>query len=124
MSSALHRLGGLCVRRRWIVLAACLAVLVAVVALAGTLGTRTTDDFSLPGTGSQKAADVLSDHFPALNDLTSPVVFESVDGKRLDDGANKRTVESVVAKLKGTDDVASVTEIGRASCRERVYDDV
>jgi RND superfamily putative drug exporter len=110
VSSALHRLGALCVRRRWIVLAACLAVLVAVVALAGALGTRTTDDFSLPGTGSQKAADVLSDHFPALNDLTSPVVFESVDGKRLDEGANKQAVDAVVAKLKGTDDVASVTD--------------
>ena len=82
----------------------------AVIVLAGALGTRTTDDFSLPGTGSQKAADVLDRHFPALNDLTSPVVFASRDGARLDRGANKRAVEAVVARLKRTGDVASVTD--------------
>lgn len=110
MSSALHALGRLCVRRRWIVLSAFVAFLVAVVVLAGALGTRTTDDFSLPGTGSQKATDVLDEHFPALNDLTSPVVFEARDGTRLDRGANKRAVESIVAKLKDAEDVASVTD--------------
>ncbi|MCW3007024.1 MAG: hypothetical protein JWP17_1650, partial [Solirubrobacterales bacterium] len=55
MSRFLDRLGHLCVRRRWPVLGACLAVIVGLGVLANAVGTITTDDFSLPGTGSQKA---------------------------------------------------------------------
>ncbi len=109
MSSALHALGRLCVRRRWIVVAVFVAFLVAVSVLAGSLGTRTTDNFSLPGTGSQKAADVLSEDFPQLNNLTSPVVFESRDGRRLDD-AHRQAIESIVARLKRFGDISSVPD--------------
>jgi RND superfamily putative drug exporter len=75
VSAFLNRLGRLCVHRRWPVFLVCLAAVIGLSVLAGAMGTKTTDDFSLPGTGSQRAADVLEQHFPALTELSSPVVF-------------------------------------------------
>jgi RND superfamily putative drug exporter len=109
VSAALERLGRLCVRRKWPVLGACLLVIVGLGLFANAVGTRTTDDFSLPGTGSQRAQDVLTEHFPALTQLSSPVVFASRSG-RIDAGANRRAVEEAVAALKRAGGVASVSD--------------
>ena len=109
MSAFLNRLGRLCVHRRWPVFLVCLAAVIGLSVLAGAMGTKTTDDFSLPGTGSQRAADVLEQHFPALTELSSPVVFEAHDG-RIDEGDNRKAVEETVARLKRVDDVESVSD--------------
>ncbi len=109
MSALLDRLGRLCVRRRWPVLIVCLLVVAALAVVAGVLGTRTSDDFSLPGTGSQRATDILEKHFPSLTELSSPVVFEAREG-RIDEGANRKAVEAVVKRLEGVEDVESVSD--------------
>jgi RND superfamily putative drug exporter len=109
VSRFLDRLGHLCVRRRWPVLGACLAVIVGLGVLANAVGTITTDDFSLPGTGSQKAQDVLTAHFPQLTELSSPVVFEAKTG-HIDEGANKRAVDEAMASLAKVDGVGSASD--------------
>ncbi len=109
MSRFLHALGRLCVRRRWPVLIACLLVVAGLGVAANALGTRTTDDFSLPGTGSQRAQDILEDHFPALTQLSSPVVFEAREG-RIDAGANRRAVAETLRRLQRVEDVASASD--------------
>jgi RND superfamily putative drug exporter len=109
VSRFLHALGRLCVRRRWPVLGACLLVIVGLGVFANAVGTRTTDDFSLPGTGSQRAQDVLTEHFKALTQLSSPVVFEARSG-RIDAGANKRAVDAAMASLAHAGGVESASD--------------
>jgi RND superfamily putative drug exporter len=64
--------------RRSLALAA--VVLVGLGALAGTVGGQFTDEFSVPGTDSQKAQDLLEDRFPAAANEGATVVFYSDQG--------------------------------------------
>ncbi|UGS38899.1 Membrane protein YdfJ [Capillimicrobium parvum] len=96
-------------RRRWIVLICCLMAVVGLGLAAGALGTRTSDNFALPGTGSQRAQDLLVDHFPAATKASSPVVFAAAEG-RVDRGANRAAVDGALKDLRAADDVADVSD--------------
>ena len=65
MSSFLYRLGHVMFRRRRRVLAVWLAALVAMIVLAGSFGGSTSERFTIPGTESQDAIDLLDARFPA-----------------------------------------------------------
>ncbi len=71
----LHRLARACYRRRWRVLAAWVLALVAVTALSRTAGGKNANNFSLPGTESQRAFDLLKANFRAESGDTADVVF-------------------------------------------------
>jgi len=59
MAGLLYRLGRWCFVRRRLVLAGWLLALVAAGAAAGALKGSTSDAFSVPGTESQRALDLL-----------------------------------------------------------------
>ena len=59
MARLLHRLGAFSVRRRRTVLASWLAAFGVMVGLAVSLGGSFTGGFSIPGTESQKANDLI-----------------------------------------------------------------
>jgi RND superfamily putative drug exporter len=74
MASILYRLGHLAVRRRRVVLALWLALLVVVSTLAMSLGGETSDKLELPGTESQQAFDLLDERFPEQGGSSTRVV--------------------------------------------------
>jgi RND superfamily putative drug exporter len=108
MPAALARLGRACARHRLLVLGVWLAALIALAVLAGTLGTRTSDNLSLPGTGSQEATDVFEREFPAQQDATGTVVFEAPKGEQITGDKHRQAVEDTVKRLEGEAHVASV----------------
>ena len=57
-----------------------IAVLLAVVVSANLWGGDTSDEFSIPGTESQQAMDLLEERFPAQSGSSARVVFASPDG--------------------------------------------
>ncbi|MER5646448.1 MMPL family transporter [Streptosporangium sp. NPDC002524] len=59
--TSLNSLARLCARHGWLVLLAWLALAVALVVGAGRAPGATADDFTLPGSESQRAADLLGD---------------------------------------------------------------
>ncbi|WP_433366217.1 MMPL family transporter [Streptosporangium sp. CA-115845] len=59
--TSLNSLARFCARRRWLVLLAWLALAAALVVGAARAPGVTTDDFTLPGSESQRAADLLGD---------------------------------------------------------------
>jgi RND superfamily putative drug exporter len=61
-------------------LATAAVIMVALGALAGTLGGEFTDEFSVPGTESQQALDLLEDRFPAAANEGATVVFYTDEG--------------------------------------------
>ncbi len=73
----LERLGSAAARHHWWVIGAWVAALVILGVVAGGSGGHTKDVFTIPGTQSQRAVDVLSHDFPTANDATAQVVFHA-----------------------------------------------
>ncbi|MFJ4716397.1 MMPL family transporter [Streptomyces sp. NPDC088785] len=116
MATFLYRLGRFSFRRRRLVLMFWIALLAVVgIAAAGASG-RTTDTFSIPGTQSQKALDLLNEEFPqaSADSATARVVFEAPDGGTLTAGGNKAEVEALVADLGRAHQVKTVSDPFRA----------
>lgn len=112
MAVVLHRIGSFSVRHRRIVLAIWLVIFLGVGAAAGALKGPTSDSFSIPGTESQRANDLLAERFPSLNvsGAQGKVVFEAPKGATLHDPAFKVAVEKTAKNLANAPQVASVTD--------------
>ncbi|MFJ2212903.1 MMPL family transporter [Streptomyces sp. NPDC101062] len=112
MATFLYRLGRSAFRRRRLVLMLWIAVLAAVGLGAMSSTGSTSDSFTLPGTQSQKAIDLLGKEFPqaSAGGASARVVFEAPDGQKLTSGVNKAEVESLVARLKKSPQVSSVSD--------------
>lgn len=100
-------LGRTCARHHWVVLALWAIAVVGTTAAAGQWGGETTNDFSVPGSDSQDALDVLAEDFPQLAGTSAQVVFETGSGETVDDYAGP--IEQTVANLVTIDGVASVS---------------
>ena len=105
MTPLLYRLGGLSVRRRWIVIALWLVFFVALAAGARSVGSDLNDNLTLPGTGSQAATDLLSERFPSQANGTNPVVLRAPQGAKLTDAKYKQPIDDTIAAFKRDPDV-------------------
>jgi len=109
MSKYLYRLGHWCVRRRRTVLALWFALLIGVGVLAGAVGGTLNDQFSIPGTESQQAMDLLEQRFPQATGSSARVVFAVEEGSRLDEAATRAGIEGTLAELAEAPGVQAVT---------------
>ena len=109
MTPLLYGLGGVCVRRRWIVLATWLVIFAALAVAARSVGPELNDNLTLPGTDSQQAADLLSDRFPSQTNGTNPVVLTAPSGAKLTDAKYKKPIDDTVAAFKRDPDVRAAT---------------
>jgi RND superfamily putative drug exporter len=96
-ASALSRLGGWAYRRRRLVVAAWVVVLVAMGVGAAALHAPTDDQFDVPGTEAQKALDLLDARFPGAGGATARIVFAAPAGQTLDDPRYQAVVDPTVA---------------------------
>jgi len=99
MTGVLYGLGRFCIRRRLLVAAAWVVLLIAFVAFANAVGKQTSNNLTLPGTGSTDAQNLLNDNLPNEANGTNPVVMEAPHGT-LDAGANAKAVKATVKSLK------------------------
>jgi putative drug exporter of the RND superfamily len=99
VSAALYGIGRACVRHRWVVLALWIAILVATVLLANHFGRNTSNNLTLPGTGSTNAQNLLDADLPDQANGTNPVVMRAPHGK-LTSSPNSKVVKDTVASLK------------------------
>jgi RND superfamily putative drug exporter len=102
MTGPLYRVGGFCSRHHWPVIAAWVIAVIAVALVANAAGEKTSDNLTLPGTGSTKAQDLLSNHLPTQANGTNPVVMKAESGK-ITDSKNKQAVEDTVKSLRKVD---------------------
>jgi putative drug exporter of the RND superfamily len=89
------------------VVALWLVILVAVLGAARAVGSHYGNSFTLPGTGAQRASDLLARGFPAQAGDVDQVVFHTPDGKVTAPGV-RTTVEHVLAEVERLPHVASV----------------
>ncbi|WP_328381398.1 MMPL family transporter [Micromonospora zamorensis] len=82
MATLLYRLGRGALRRRRLVVALWLVVLVVAGLAAATLRGPTASNFTMPGTESQRALDLLSEQFPAASGATGTIAIKApADGQ-------------------------------------------
>ncbi|QNP75161.1 MMPL family transporter [Streptomyces roseirectus] len=102
--SVFERLAQVSYRRRWWALVGWVVVLVAVSLGSQAVGDDYRNDFSLPGTESQKVLDLLEERAPAQAGASVTIVLEAKDGLS---GARAR-VESMLAEVGRQPHVVSV----------------
>jgi uncharacterized membrane protein YdfJ with MMPL/SSD domain len=106
VARALHRLGELAARRKWVVLGCWVVLLVALVAVSRTAGSNTSNNLDLPGTDSQAASDLLAARFPPQQNGSNPLVFHTRTGKVTDADA-KQAIQASYAQVKKLPHVAA-----------------
>ncbi len=109
MSALLHRLGGLAVRRRWAFVAVWLVVLIGVGIAGTTLSKPTEDGFSVPGTESQRAIDLLSQKFPGTGGAAARVVVEAPPGHTLTEAPYAAKIRTALAEVAKAPQVIGVS---------------
>jgi putative drug exporter of the RND superfamily len=92
---------------RRIVVSAWIAAAIGVFAISSSIGTKTASDFTLPGTGSQHAVDLLKGHFPAQSGDADQIVFRARTGK-LTDASDRAAVGAALARVSHLPHVTGV----------------
>src|SRR5258707_9251651 len=83
MASVLYRLGGWTYDRRRTVVAIWAAVVVVLIVLAVAAGGKVSNSFTVPGTESQQALNLLNKEFPGTGGATARIVFAAPAGDPL-----------------------------------------
>ena len=107
MSTFLYTLGHRIARNRWKVLVAWLLIAFAAFAVAGVAGGQLVNDYSIPGTESQRGIDTLAQRFPQASGTTGQVVFQSTSGPIANQQA---AIEAQIAAIAKVPHVSSVDD--------------
>ena len=99
MSSFLYRLGRAAARRRVLVVAVWLVLLVGVGSATLAFNQGTDDTFAIPGSESQDALDHLGHVFPQVAGTSAQLVLLVPDGQQVDTPAIRRAVDEVVTRI-------------------------
>lgn len=102
----LERIARWSYRRRWAVVGIWAVALIGTNFLGSSAGGEFSQDFSLPGSESQKATDLLRERFPEFAGDTAEIVFKTEDG--VDDPEVKATMEKLFAEIQDIKHVIGV----------------
>lgn len=101
------RLARWCFRHRVIVVAAWVVVLVSIVAVERAVGSSFSNSFSLPGTESSRAHELLGSAFPVQAGESGTIVWRTADGSITDPEVTAQ-MQSLLAQVAGAPSVALV----------------
>ncbi|TDD98934.1 MMPL family transporter [Jiangella asiatica] len=112
MATLLYRIGRFSYRRRGVVGTIWLAIIVLAGVGAATLSGPTSDSFSIPGTESQRAYDLLEERFPgsSADGANARMVFAAPDGSSVSDPEHRAAIEAAVAEVDAGPQIASVVD--------------
>jgi RND superfamily putative drug exporter len=107
MSRTLGRIGQLTARRPWFVIGGFVLVLLVLGGAAGAVGAGFTDHVRLGDTDSQRAADLLTQRFPAAAGDTATLVFHA------DRGLSERgeALQRVLTEVASHEDIQMLTPL-------------
>jgi putative drug exporter of the RND superfamily len=108
VATFLERIGRFAFLRRCLVSVVWVVLLAAFAVSALTLAKPTATSFSVPGTESQRALDVLAERFPALGvaGASARVVIQAPEGQELASDENRAKVRELVAQVADSPQVA------------------
>ena len=103
------RLARWCFTRRRTVLAAWLLLLVVALGAARVAGGTFNSSLSLPGTDSQAAVSLLTQHYPAAAGETDQVIIQATSGASIESAPVRGAVTAALARVSALPGIASVT---------------
>jgi RND superfamily putative drug exporter len=109
MSGFLDRIGRWSARRHWRTLGIWVLAVIAFAFLAGSIGGKPIDNFRLPGSEAQKAADALERNFHNEAGGSAYLVFHSRQGT-IADGPTVEQIERTISRVDALDHVVSVSD--------------
>ena len=121
-----------CASHPWRVIVSWLGIIAALIVLVATVGGSLKDEFSIPGSDTQRATDLIESEFAEEQGGVLNLVFAAPEGERLDTPERKAAVEAAIAKLKtdefaptGTDPEgkAGITSVGDPFDKNTFSDD-
>ncbi len=105
-----------CGRHRRVVVAVWIVVLVGAIGISKVVGSHYANNFSLPGTDAQRAADLLTSRFPAQSGDSDQIVLHTPRGT-LAAPAVRARVERMLTRVANLPHVTSVTSPYAAGSR-------
>ncbi len=117
-----------CASHPWRVVFTWLGVIAALIVLVATIGGSLRDEFSIPGSDTQKATDLIKAEFSSEQGAVLNIVFAAPAGERLDTPERKAAINRAVARLKSSafepvDGKAGITSVGDPFDPANVSDD-
>ncbi|HSK50417.1 MAG TPA: MMPL family transporter [Solirubrobacterales bacterium] len=109
MTAPLYAIGRFCSRHHYPVIALWLIAAVALVAISASAGSKTSENLTLPGTGSTTATELLEDNLPEQAYGSNPMVFRVEQGK-LTEPKYAEAIAETVKRLNEHGDVNSAVD--------------
>jgi RND superfamily putative drug exporter len=99
-TGALARWTRACAAHPWRVVLGWVGIIVVLVVLVGAVGGSLRDEFTIPGSDTQKATDLIEAEFASEQGGVLNVVFAAPEGERLDTPARKAAIAKAIARLR------------------------
>jgi RND superfamily putative drug exporter len=100
MTGPLYAIGRFCSRHHYPVIAVWLVLAIALVAISSAAGTKTSENLTLPGTGSTIATELLEENLPEQAYGSNPLVLEAPAGTKLTEPKYAAAIEESVRRLE------------------------
>ena len=97
-----------CVRNRWKVIISWLAVLILATVLGQVIGTKYSNDFSLPGTESTRALALLKVSSPKLAGDSEQIVFATSNGAKVTDAVIEQRIVRTLERIQRFNHVTQI----------------
>ncbi len=110
MSSLLYRIGKGCHRHRRLVVGGWVVVIAVLAVLAVSVKQPTSNSFTIPGTESQQALNLLDQKFPGTGGAQAQVVFSVRSPQTLTTDTNRQAIEATLPQLRKLPQVEQVTD--------------
>jgi RND superfamily putative drug exporter len=109
MTGPLYAIGRFCSRHHWPVIGTWLVLAIALVLIGQAGGSKTSENLTLPGSGSTIATELLEDNLPEQAYGSNPLTLEAPDGGKLTEPKYSAAVAETVKRLEALHDVNSAT---------------
>ena len=107
MTGPLYAIGRFCSRHHYPVIAVWVVLAIALVAISSAAGSKTSENLTLPGTGSTIATELLEENLPEQAYGSNPLVFKAPAGKKLTEPKYAAAIEESVKRLEALPGVNS-----------------
>ncbi len=107
VTGPLYAIGRFCSRHHWPVIGLWILLAVVLVAISAAAGSKTSENLTLPGTGSTIATELLEENLPEQAYGSNPLVFEAPAGKKLTEPQYAAAIEESAKRLEALPQVNS-----------------
>jgi putative drug exporter of the RND superfamily len=107
MTGPLYAIGRFCSRHHWPVIGGWLVLAIALVLIGQAGGSKTSENLTLPGSGSTTATELLEDNLPEQAYGSNPLTLEAPKGAKLTDPKYSAAVAETAKRLEALGDVNS-----------------